>query len=823
MRTALAPDYLVEAELASGGMGVVFRAQEVALGRIVAVKVLRPELATAERVERFGREAKLLASLRHPNVVPIYHAGERDGLPYYTMPLFEGATLETRAVAGPLPVAEVVGIGRDILAALAVVHKRGIIHRDVKPANIFLVDGGALLGDFGIARLENAPDKLTSTGALLGTPAYMAPEQVVGAPATVRSDLYSLGAILYEALTGRAWVGGGAPLDWSGMPPHLARALRRATEIDPAARWPNAKRFARALTARPRSRRRWGIAALAVVLLVGIPAWAFGPACGWSAWRLVAGCPATALPRIGIQFTGLDLLPAAGLARFDRSLTLAGIERQDSATILVALSGGGAEPLEVHGALHEGMTPLLYASLWIPAGATPRAVADSLFVRLLPPLWRELDREDSLPSDLLPASARGMALWFRGERLFSEARWSEAHDKFRAALAEDATCLFCGWRLFIMTRWAQTPADSALVRRLAASAHRFPEPYRSVIVATTDPDIARRLDRLAEVTASHRRSYLPAFIYGDELMHRGPLFGHPRAAARDAFAWVTVLRAGFAPAWEHRAWIEIADGHEAEARAALDSLSRSIASGDATATALRSLIQAGEAFRFRDPAVAGALLSALLLVPEVRDAPGLGAGARYMNSFEAPIGGITLGRRFAAQRDRPDLRRSGLIAQSLAWVALGRPDSARAVAAELVRHFPERRDYAAALDRALIRAGEMEGIPPAGADLGPFTRAFRYLDQGDARLRAGDTTGARIAWLWHENNDVPGDLTDPAPIQAEGDWALATVAHWREAQADPRACHALRSVHRLWRAGDSAHQRRAAWADSVARRAECPA
>ena len=141
-----------------------------------------------------------------------------------------------------------------------------------------------------------------------------------------------------------------------------------------------------------------------------------------------------------------------------------------------------------------------------------------------------------------------------------------------------------------------------------------------------------------------------------------------------------------------------------------------------------------------------------------------------MNSFEAPIGGITLGRRFAAQ---------------------------------LVRRFPERRNYAAVLARVLIRA-------------------FRYLDQGDARLRAGDTTGARIAWLWHENNDVPGDLTDPAPIQAEGDWALATVAHWRQAQADPRACHALRSVHRLWRAGDSVHQRRAAWADSMARRAECP-
>ena len=200
--------YSIERELGGGGMSRVFLAVEQALGRPVVVKVLPSETAGAVSIERFKREIRLAASLQQANIVPVLSAGEACGVPYYTMPFVKGESLRSRlATEGALPVAECVMILRDVARALAFAHAEGVVHRDIKPDNILLSGGTAVVTDFGIAKAVDASSArgsptLTQLGVALGTPAYMAPEQVVGESVDHRADIYSLGVVAYEMLTG---------------------------------------------------------------------------------------------------------------------------------------------------------------------------------------------------------------------------------------------------------------------------------------------------------------------------------------------------------------------------------------------------------------------------------------------------------------------------------------------------------------------------------------------------------------------------------------------------------------------------------------------
>jgi len=238
----------------------VFRAREVALDRQVAIKILRPELATAIARERFLRESRLLARLQHPNIVPVHRAGESGGLSYFVMDFIEGPTLADRLADGQVSDVQVLRLARDLVEALAAAHAAGIVHRDVKPQNIFFIGHRALLGDFGIAHDATSDSlELTEDGALVGTKAYMAPEQLRGEPATERSDQYSAAAVLFEAATGRRWTALDAPADanWRGVPRSMVPLLRRGLAADPARRW-GSMRAARGAFDRARF-RRWGL------------------------------------------------------------------------------------------------------------------------------------------------------------------------------------------------------------------------------------------------------------------------------------------------------------------------------------------------------------------------------------------------------------------------------------------------------------------------------------------------------------------------------------------------------------------------------------
>ena len=204
VRRALAADYEVIRELGRGGMAIVYQARETALDREVAIKVLPFAVAFDEGVvERFQREAKTAAQLEHPHIVPIYRVGRSGDVIYFVMKYLRGQSLGDRLLEhGPLPVRDIRRILSDAGSALGYAARRGVVHRDIKPDNIMLdEDGRATVTDFGIAR-SAADSRLTATGMSLGTPRYMSPEQARAKPLDVRSDLYSLGAVAYECLTG---------------------------------------------------------------------------------------------------------------------------------------------------------------------------------------------------------------------------------------------------------------------------------------------------------------------------------------------------------------------------------------------------------------------------------------------------------------------------------------------------------------------------------------------------------------------------------------------------------------------------------------------
>jgi serine/threonine protein kinase len=534
-------------------MGTVFLARDVTLDRRVAIKIIRPELATARACGRFLREARILANLKHPNVMPIHGAGEADSLFYYVMDYVEGRTLADRLECGRLSPTEARKLGRDLLDALEAVHQLGVVHRDIKPSNVFLMGDRAMLGDFGIAKPSDGQSS-TATGARVGTPRYMPPEQAFGAKVTHKTDLYAVGIVLYEAFSGREWTGlrPDHQPDWSGVPRSIVPILRRALAWDPSDRWSDAAAFRHKLwrTRTRRYRRRTllltlggvVVGATAYVLydrLTSRPDYIFEVAVApfhngngidpdlaneltYLAWYNIETFVTTA-PRSLVR----DWWNTTG-----RSLDSIGRAPEGSfAARYIAhasISSSGVDTTVTIQVLDERGNRLSAGTVHMKGN---RGLAETghrvgyQIARIVSP-----NRESEYKGAFRGKTDAALNAFLEGLRRFERNAFLSATDRFAEAVRLDAEFGLAAWWLSNAWRWGTTGEphrDVELSELLSAQASDLPQLDSMLIEAQLAHSAAERFALYRDAIERHPRYGYPAFLYAEELQTRGAFDGIP--------------------------------------------------------------------------------------------------------------------------------------------------------------------------------------------------------------------------------------------------------------------------------------------------------
>jgi serine/threonine-protein kinase len=531
-------------------MATVYLARDLKHDRLVALKVLHPDLAAALGPERFLREIKVAAGLQHPNILPVHDSGETSSQLWFTMPYVEGESLRARLEReGELPVTEAVRLLRDVVDALACAHQHGVVHRDIKPDNVLLSGHHAMVADFGVAKALSAAagdSALTSAGMAIGTPAYMAPEQVAADPhSDHRADIYAVGAMAYETLTGRPPFTGSTPqavmaAQLTDTPHSLTRArpsvpralealVLRCLEKRPADRWQSAEELLHRLEAitlaeptaitaaapvkaetRPASSR--GLRVPAAVILVAL--------IGGAVWTWLRSRPTPALDADLIAVAPFDVLGQdLGLWReglvdvLARNLDGAGPLRTVSPTVVIRRWRGRADPesaaelgrrsgarLAVFGQLvgTSGDSVRLSASLYdVDRRATiaeaelrgPKAtidrLADSMTLRLLRDLGRTRPIGAARLATFASASLPALKAFLQGEQEYRRSNWDSALIHYRRAIELDTAFALVYSRLGTILGWQRTAYDSlsnAYVMKAGALNHGL-APRESLLIA----------------------------------------------------------------------------------------------------------------------------------------------------------------------------------------------------------------------------------------------------------------------------------------------------------------------------------------------------
>jgi tetratricopeptide (TPR) repeat protein len=582
LQQALRPEgYELLREIASGGMGTVFVARETALNRLVAIKIVRPELATAKAVDRFLSEARILADLRHPNIVRVFRAGTAGGFPYYAMEyLGDGETLGEYMQRERLSREQVLALGRDLLHALESFHRRGVVHRDIKPQNIFLIDGRAVLVDFGIAT-PTGPQTVSreQSDVVPGTPSYMPPEQRYGWDVGPQTDIYAAGMVLYETLSGRRWrwfLPDDVP-SWSGVPWLQRQALRRALAFDVNDRWPDAAAFrrpwwhARTIKYRVRTALLTTGGLVAGAILIGIILG--GPEEGPVDVAIVSfGAAGDVDPAVAAELAWLTERTVSGQVdaqaeeietRFLRAPppdTDRPEELLEDLRTRALVRGGVASGAQGFIARVEVVTRS-GTSLIEETAPDIRGIA----CKLAPKILRSFgERVESYQCLFENTAAVAMDLLLRGEEAFRQQDWEGADRLCTDALAIDPTLAWARWRRANARRWLRRPFAEDLAL-LQGQRNTLLEIDRLLLDAWRIPFGEERIQRYEAIVGRFPFDPYAWLVFGDDLQARGPLLGLPADSAHSLLEQAVNLDSTLAPALLDLTLLAIRNGDSATA------------------------------------------------------------------------------------------------------------------------------------------------------------------------------------------------------------------------------------------------------------------
>jgi serine/threonine-protein kinase len=606
--------YRIRREIGRGGMAVVYLADDLRHGRAVALKVLRPEFAVSLGSERFLREIEISARLQHPHILALYDSGEADGLLYFVMPFVEGESLRDRLEREErLPVAEAVQIAAEVANALAYAHQNGVVHRDVKPGNILLFNGHAVVADFGVARAISAAGGAGSTqaGVAIGTPAYMSPEQASGETDDVdgRADIYSLGCVLFELLAGRPpharvdyravlarVVRGEAPRvrnHRQEVSPALDAIVSRALARDRNDRFESAAALEQALERMepdregPTSRRRMvlGFVGTAVVLVVAGVLW-LRPAGG------VAEVPGEAQVMAVLPFStsGPDLayLGEGMVDLLSTNLSgKGGVRTVDPRTVMhrwheranegrVDLDGAlrigrdaNAGSVLLGSVVAAGPNVRLSAELYATDGSPlARAIVDgpadsvlplvdSLSLSLMREIWRSREPVPEFRvAALTTGSLEAIQSYLVGERHYRRSEWDTAVGALRHAVALDSTFALAAFRLGLAYGWTLgfgADSTSKYAEAAARFADRLPPRERALLQGNRLFEAGRlaAVDSMREYVARYPDDTDGWFLLADAQYHAQTLLALPPPALLHPFDRLHELDPTLAPALIH--------------------------------------------------------------------------------------------------------------------------------------------------------------------------------------------------------------------------------------------------------------------------------
>jgi len=786
IRPLLQPRYQLERELGRGTGTVLIRARDVSLKRVVAIKVLDPELAGQATSRRFLREARILARLSHPNVVAIHETGELGGLLFYVRDFLEGEPLSARLARGRLQKSEALKLAQDLLAALGAAHRSGVIHRDLHPDHVFCLEERAVLADFGIAKSMEASDGLQSRdeGRAVSSD-YAAPEQLTGTELSSRTDLYVVAMVLYRALTGRQWPSGTpvAKGRWSGIPRGLRPGLRRALAPAPEARWETAADFDHALEAvedrpglRPKMLSALIAAGLIWVLVTKLYPVVDPPLPGLVPAELailpLAAEDGPAGDSLGVDLSyllhrNLDNLPGLPLTSFRQVLLwrerrgpeLIGDEKSRAARELrVHWLAHGAISLR-RDSLLVGLT--LYDSggrkIPIPEVRVPKGdlgvLSDSLAVLLVRTIAPHLAGSYRVVGDLGSVRLSTLREFLRGEAAFQQDAWASAERHYEAAVDLDSTFALAAWRLGNLKRWRRLRSNTDLLSLYHRPDARLRPLDRALIEALRQPELGARLARLDTVIARNPEDVYARFLYGEELFHRGPLVGRGFDEGTRAMADAIARDSSLALAYDHLVMTGIRLGRRAYAEEMLNRrrrVTRRPSPGDPDVLALSQLAY-DERFVPWRAWVKRRYLAAMA------DSAQLEGVSRLFRTgvswFDIPAAQVALSEvLLRAGRSDAAARGSAHEGKAIGLMTLGRTAEALA---EL--------DSATALldtDEARLQQAELRAILPAlGFPLGPEGRDWRPRL---VALSADPVLGSRAAWALALSALAAGDTVAAA-------------------------------------------------------------